>query len=93
MILLKWLQAFFGSLALVVLSVLYAGLLLSGILSLLAGFLRTFGFHQIKMSVWYGVELPVTLSIPLALLVAILLFFCASYVKRSIAFCFSKIRN
>ncbi|XRD25136.1 hypothetical protein AABM34_24695 [Lysinibacillus fusiformis] len=93
MILLKWLQVFLGSLALVVLSVLYAGLLLSGILSLLAGILRTFGFHQIKMNVWYGVELPIILSIPLALLVAILLFFCARYVKHSIAFCFSKIKN
>ncbi|AMO31592.1 hypothetical protein ABD90_14955 [Lysinibacillus fusiformis] len=93
MIFLKWLQAFFCSLALVVLSVLYAGLLLSGILSILAGFLRTFGFHQIKMSIWYGVELPVIISIPLSLLVAILLFFCAKYVKLPITFCFSKIKS
>ncbi|WP_155593114.1 hypothetical protein [Lysinibacillus cavernae] len=89
---LKLLQAFFCSLALVVLSVLYAGLLLSAVLSILAGFLRTFGLDQIKMGIWYGVELPVIFSIPLALLVAVLLFYCAAYVKHSIAFCLSKIR-
>ncbi|KPN94446.1 hypothetical protein [Lysinibacillus sp. ZYM-1] len=90
---LKLLQTFFCSLALVVLSVLYAGLLLSGVLSILAGFLRTFGLDQIKMSIWYGVELPVMFSIPLAVLVAVLLFFCAKYVKRPMVFCLSKIRN
>ncbi|MGG2076017.1 hypothetical protein AB1J28_22150 [Lysinibacillus irui] len=92
MIFLKMLQAFFCSLALVVLSVLYIGLLLSAILSIFAGFLRTFGLDQIKMSIWYGVDIPIIFSIPLALLVAVLLFFCATYIKRSIVFCISKLR-
>ncbi|WP_374964449.1 hypothetical protein [Lysinibacillus sp. RS5] len=88
----KIIQAFFCSLALLVLSVLYAGLVLSALLAMLAGILRTFGLDQIKMSIWYGVDLPVMFSIPLALLVALLLFFCSMYVKRSISFCFSKLR-
>ncbi|MEX3746618.1 MULTISPECIES: hypothetical protein [Lysinibacillus] len=88
----KIIQAFFCSLALLVLSILYAGLILSALLAILAGILRTFGLDQIKMSIWYGVDLPVMFSIPLALLVALLLFFCSIYVKRSISFCFSKLR-
>lgn len=88
----KMLQAFFCSLALVVLSVLYVGLLLSAVLSILAGFLRTFGLDQIKMSIWYGVDIPIMFSIPLGLLVAVLLFFCTTYIKRSIVFCISKLR-
>ena len=48
--------------------------------------LRTFGVDQIKMGIWYGVDLPVMFSIPFALLVALLLFFCATYIKRSIVF-------
>ena len=89
---LKMLQAFFCSLALVVLSVLYVGLLLSAGLSILAGFLQTFGLDQIKMTIWYGVDIPIMFSIPLALLVAVLLFFCATYIKRSLVFCISKLR-
>ncbi|TDX99409.1 UNVERIFIED_CONTAM: hypothetical protein BJ099_11624 [Lysinibacillus xylanilyticus] len=92
MIFKKIVQSFFCSLALLVLSVLYVGLVLSALLSILAGILRTFGLEQIKMGIWYGVELPVIFSIPLALLVSLLLFFCSIYVKRSILFCFSKLR-
>jgi len=92
MTIIKIIQAFFCSLALLVLSILYAGLVLSALLAILAGILRTFGLDQIKMSIWYGVDLPVMFSIPLALLVALLLFFCSKYVKRSIQFCFSKLR-
>ncbi|KOY80051.1 hypothetical protein ADM90_22860 [Lysinibacillus macroides] len=90
---LKMLQAFFCSLAFIVLAVLYVGLLLSAALSVLAGFLRTFGLDQIKMSIWYNVDIPVMFSIPLALLVAVFLLFCAIYVKRSIVFCISKLRG
>ncbi|WP_141904563.1 hypothetical protein [Lysinibacillus sp. Y5S-8] len=89
---LKILQAFFCSLALIVLSVLYIGLLVSAVLSILAGILRTFGLDQIKMSIWYDVDLPILFSIPLALLVAVLLFLCATYIKRSMVFCLSKLR-
>jgi len=85
-------QTFFGSLALLVLSVLYAGLVFSALLSILAGILRTFGLEQIQMSIWNGVELPIGFSIPLALLVSLLLFFCSMYIKRAIQFCFSKLK-
>ncbi|KOP79796.1 hypothetical protein AMS59_06210 [Lysinibacillus sp. FJAT-14745] len=88
----KIIQGFFYSLALFVLSVLYAGLILSALLSILAGILRTLGLEQIQMSIWPGVELPVIFSIPLALLVSLLLFFCSIYIKRSIQFCFSKVK-
>ncbi|MDM5250976.1 MULTISPECIES: hypothetical protein [unclassified Lysinibacillus] len=88
----KIIQGFFCSLALLVLSVLYAGLVLSALLSIVAGILRTFGLEQIQMSIWNSVELPVAFSIPLALLVALLLFYCSMYVKRSIQFCFSKLK-
>ncbi|WP_349725854.1 hypothetical protein [Lysinibacillus capsici] len=86
------LKTFFCSLAVMVLSVLYVGLLLGAGLSILAGFLRTFGVDQIKMGLWYGVELPVMFSIPFALLIALLLFFCTIYIKRSIVFCLSILR-
>jgi len=87
----KIIQGFFCSLALLVLSILYAGLIFSALLSVVAGILRTFGLEQIQMSIWNGVELPIAFSIPLALLVALLLFFCSMYVKRSIQFCYSKL--
>ncbi|MGE7695502.1 hypothetical protein ACQKNC_15505 [Lysinibacillus sp. NPDC094177] len=85
MIFAKIIQSFFYSMALLVLSVLYVGLVLSALLSILAGILRTLGLEQIQMGIWYGVELPVIFSIPLALLVSLLLFFCSIYVKRSIS--------
>ncbi|MFE3576954.1 hypothetical protein [Lysinibacillus sp. NPDC059133] len=88
----KIIQGFFCSLALLVLSILYAGLVLSALLSIVAGILRTFGLEQIQMSIWNGVELPIAFSIPLALLVSLLLFFCSVYIKRSIQFCFSKLK-
>gem|GEM_PF-408293 len=88
----KIIRGFFCSLALLVLAVLYAGLILGALLSILAGILRTFGLEQIKMSIWSGIDLPVIFSIPLALLVALLLFFCSMYVKRSIQFCLSKLK-
>jgi len=88
----KIIQGFFCSLALLVLVILYAGLILSALLSIVAGILRTFGLEQIKMSLWSGVDLPVAFSIPLAFLVALLLFFCSMYIKRSIQFCLSKLK-
>ncbi|MDD1501344.1 hypothetical protein PVA17_00945 [Lysinibacillus sp. CNPSo 3705] len=88
----KIIQGFFCSLALLVLSILYAGLVFSALLSIVAGILRTFGLEQIQMSIWYGVELPIVFSIPLALLVSLLLFFCSMYIKRSIQFCNSKLK-
>ncbi|MFJ3389049.1 hypothetical protein [Lysinibacillus sp. NPDC086135] len=88
----KIIQGFFYSLALLVLSVLYAGLILSALLSMVAGILRTIGLEQIQMSIWNGVELPIAFSIPLALLFSLLLFFCSMYIKRSIQFCFSKLK-
>ncbi|MFJ7186436.1 hypothetical protein [Lysinibacillus xylanilyticus] len=92
MIFKKIVQSFFCSLVLLVLSVLYAGLVLSALISIVAGILRTFGLEQIQMSIWKGVELPIGFSIPLALLVSLLLFFCSMYIKRAIQFYFSKLR-
>lgn len=92
MTLLKYIFAFFCSLSILVLSVLYAGLIISALLSILAGILRTFGIDQLQMAIWYGVELPVAFSIPFSLFISLLLFFCSIYVKRSIIFCVSKLR-
>lgn len=92
MTIIKIIQGFFCSLALFVLVILYAGLILSALLSIAGGLLRTIGLEQIKMSLWSGVDLPVAFSIPLALVVALLLFFCSMYVKRSIQFCLSKLK-
>ncbi|MFF5995063.1 hypothetical protein AAGS61_09930 [Lysinibacillus sp. KU-BSD001] len=92
MTLIKITTAFFYSLAIVVLSVLFIGLVLSAVLSILAGILRTFGFEQIKMSIGYGIDLPIALSIPLSLLAAFLLFFCSFYIKRLIKFILLKLR-
>ncbi|MFJ7408551.1 MULTISPECIES: hypothetical protein [unclassified Lysinibacillus] len=88
----KMIRGFFCSLALIVLTVLYVGLVVSALLAILAGILRTVGIDQIKMSIWQGVDLPVVFSIPLALVVSGLLFYCSLYVKRSITFCFSKLK-
>lgn len=82
---------FFLYQALLVLSVLYAGLLLSALLSISAGILRTFGIRQIGMSIWYNIELPILLSIPVAVLFAYLLFICSRYVKTAIKYCAAKL--
>lgn len=84
----KMLLSFLLSLSIPVLSVLYLGMILSALLSILAGILRTIGFEQIEMSIWQGIELPVALSIPLSIVVSFLLFKGSLYVKRSISFCF-----
>jgi len=88
----KMIRGFFCTLALVVLSVLYVGLVISALIVILAGILRTVGIDQIKMSIWQGVDLPVIFSIPFALVISGLLFYCSLYVKRSITFCFSKLK-
>jgi len=85
-------RGFFCSLALLVLAVLYVGLVVSALIAILAGILRTVGVDQINMSIWPGVDVPVILSIPLALAVSVLLFYCSFYVKRSITFCFSMLK-
>ncbi|EON70151.1 hypothetical protein [Lysinibacillus sphaericus] len=88
----KMIRSFFCLLATLVLSVLYGGLILSAVLSILAGILRTVGFDQLKMSIWQGVDLPVILSIPLSLVVSFLLFIISLYVKRSLVFCCSQLK-
>lgn len=88
----KMIRGFFCSLALVVLTVLYVGLVVSALITILAGILRTVGIDQINMSIWQGVDLPIVFSIPLALVVSGILFYCSLYVKRSITFCFSKLK-
>lgn len=87
----KTVITFFLYQAILVLSVLYAGLLLSALLSIIAGILRTFGLRQISMSIWYNVELPVLLSIPVAFLFAYLLFIGSRYVKTAIKTCATKL--
>ncbi len=88
----KMIRGFFCSLALLVLTVLYVGLVVSALIAILAGIFRTVGIDQIKMSIWQGVDLPIVFSIPLALVVSGILFYCSLYVKRSITFCFSKLK-
>jgi len=85
-------QGFFCLLAIPVLSVLYVGLVVSALLSIVAGVLRTFGLQEIGMSIWPGVSLPIVLSIPFSLLFCLLFFYCSVYVKRSIPFCVSKLK-
>ena len=85
-------QAFFCLLAIPVLYVLYIGLVVSALLSIIAGILRTIGFQQIDMSILPGISLPIILSIPFSLLFCLLFFYCSVYVKRSIPFCVSKIK-
>ncbi len=88
----KMIRSFFCLLATLVLSVLYGGLILSAVLLILAGILRTVGFDQLKMSIWQGVDLPIVLSIPLSLVVSFLLFIASLYVKRSLVFCYSQLK-
>ncbi|QED49879.1 hypothetical protein [Cytobacillus dafuensis] len=88
----KMIRTFLCSLTIPVLSVLYAGLILSALISVLAGILRTVGFEQIKMSIWHGIDLPVALSIPVSLVVSIFLIIGSLYVKRSIKFCVTNLR-
>lgn len=88
----KMIRTFLFSLTTLVLAVLYVGMILSALISFLAGILRTIGFRQIKMSLWYGIDLPVAFSIPLSLIVSIILIVGSMYVKRSIKFCVSNIR-
>lgn len=88
----KIIQGFFCLLAIPVLSVLYVGLIVSALLSILAGILRTFGLQELEMSIWPGISLPIALSIPFSLLFSLLFFYCSIYVKRSIPFCVSKLK-
>jgi uncharacterized membrane protein len=60
------------------------GLIGSAILSFLAGFLRTIGLEAIKINFWYNNPVPTMLSLPFALIVSLLLFFCSRYIKRLI---------
>ena len=85
-------QAFFCLLAIPVLYVLYIGLVVSALLSIVAGVLRTIGFQQIGMSILPGISLPIILSIPFSLLFCLLFFYCSVYVKRSIPFCVAKLK-
>lgn len=85
-------RTFLYLLTIPVLSVLYLGMILSALISMIAGILRTFGFEQIKMSILHNVALPVVLSIPLSLVVSFLLIIGSLYVKRSIKFCVSNLR-
>lgn len=89
----KIISSFFYLLTIPVLAVLYVGLIVSAIISMLAGILRTFGFEQIKMVIWPGIDLPVPLSIPLALIVSFILIIILLYVKRLINFCVSSLRS
>ncbi|WP_102273446.1 hypothetical protein [Cytobacillus massiliigabonensis] len=84
----KRVLSFLMSLTIPVLSVLYLGMMLSALISIFAGILRTIGFEQIKMSIWHGIDLPIALSIPVSLIVSFLLYRGSLYVKRSIKFCF-----
>ncbi|PWU69866.1 MULTISPECIES: hypothetical protein [Gracilibacillus] len=93
MIVLRWFVRFWLLLSIPVLSVLYAGLLVSAILIILAGLFRTFGFEQIKMSIWPSVELPIMFSIPLSLGVSILLFIASYHIGKSIRYCMGKLAN
>ena len=89
----KIIYPFFYLLTIPVLFVLYVGLIVSTIISMSAGILRTFGFEQIKMSIWRGIDLPISLSIPLAMIVSFLLITSSLYVKRLLNFCFSNLRS
>ncbi|WP_096186361.1 hypothetical protein [Evansella halocellulosilytica] len=84
---------FFYLLTIPVLSILYVGLIVSTIISMLAGILRTFGFEQIRMGIWPGIDLPVPLSIPFAIIVSFILIIILLYVKRLINLCVSSLRS
>lgn len=92
MVIVKMVRTFLYFLTIPVLSVLYFGLILSAIISIIAGILRTFGFEEIKMSIWHNVALPVSLSIPLSLVVSSLLVIVSLYIKRSIKYCVSQLK-
>ncbi|MFJ7668917.1 hypothetical protein ACIQXI_17715 [Lysinibacillus sp. NPDC097195] len=89
----KIIRGFFCTLALLVLIVLYGGLIVSALIALLASILRTLGVDQIKMSVWQGIDVPVAFSIPFALIISSILFYCSRHVKRAMSFCFSTLSN
>lgn len=76
-----------------VLYTLYIGFIISTVISMLAGILRTFGVKLIKMSIWPGIDLPVAFSIPLAVIVSLLLIVGSLYLKRLINFCISNLRT
>jgi len=84
-------RGLFCTLALVVLTVLYGGLVISALIAILASILRTLGVDQIKMSVWQGIDVPVAFSIPFALVISCILFYCSLHVKRAMSFCFKKL--
>ncbi|MDQ0226393.1 hypothetical protein [Metabacillus niabensis] len=88
----KMIKAFLFSLCIPVLSVLYIGLIVSAIVSILAGILRTVGYEQIKLSIWKGIELPVTFSLPFSFTVSFLLIYLSIFIKRSINYLVTNVR-
>lgn len=64
----------FGALLIVpILSVLSVGLLVCSIIVILGGMLRTFGMDFLQMNIGSGLEIPQILSLPVALVTALLL--------------------
>lgn len=85
------LKKFVLLLSLPVLAVLYVGLLVSALLAALAGVLRAFGMEAIEISIWPDLTVPPIFSLPFALIVSLLLLFCAKYIKRLIKYTYMNI--
>lgn len=72
--------------AILVFSILYGGFITVIVLTLLAGFLNTFGFEQFQMFIWHNIELPAAWSIPLAIVVSALLAYLTIRVKHVLSY-------
>ncbi|PAF34913.1 hypothetical protein CHH69_13310 [Terribacillus saccharophilus] len=72
--------------AILVFSILYGGFITVIVLTLLAGFLNTFGFEQFQMFIWHNMELPAAWSIPFAIVVSALLAYLTIHVKHALSY-------
>lgn len=72
--------------AILVLSILYGGFITVIVLTLLAGFLNTFGFEQFQMFIWHNMELPAAWSTPFAIVVSALLAYLTIRVKHVLSY-------
>jgi hypothetical protein len=78
--------------AILVFSILYGGFITVIVLTLLAGFLNTFGFEQFQMFIWHNVEIPGVWSIPFAVVVSALLAYLTMHIKRFLSYLLSQVK-
>ncbi len=76
-----------------ILSVWFAGSLICSVIAVIAGVLRTFGIGWIGMTIYPGVSVPESLSLPFGLCLAAVLMISFYYTRRFLRRCLLYLRT